>query len=284
MKNLRIIGLLFGCLMLVATATTAMADSFVLEGNYLRVGVSESGGLIDDDFNAGIMFDPSGTKNFGIADYITPGSPFEFYSIGINGEWDTTGYEYGNTFGVTTINTSSGTTFSANSTGAFGALSITQNLWFDENSSVIHFLVTGTNTGESTLNNVVYARGLDPDQDYDPYGEYNTFNSIPASNRVRAVGPYSNWFIDIEDQSGGGVPTVDEEWDTDPYNLLVPHNDGDGDNTINMAWNAGDIEPGASVSAEFTYSVGVVPEPISLILFVSGGAIMAGRRYLKRRK
>lgn len=51
------------------------------------------------------------------------------------------------------------------------------------------------------------------------------------------------------------------------------------------AWNinAGYFYAGGG-SGEGTTSFTVTPEPVSSILFIAGGAVLAGRRYLKRKK
>jgi len=273
--------------MVLAVALTGLAQAatFVLGGNILDVGVSDSGGLIDDNFTAGILYKPMLP-----ADYLTPGTPFEFYSIGESGAWNSAGYSTGNTFGTVSTNTSVPPTLSANTvSGAFflggATLIYTQNVFFDVNASAINFSVDILNVGNTPTNQLVYARGLDPDQDINLGGGFATLNSIPAANRVRAVGPLSNLYIDIVDLTGGGVPTVDQWWDQNPYNLLVPHNDGNGDFTINMAWAIPSLDPGRSYEIDFQYVVGVVPIPGSLLLLGTGilGLLGAGGVRLRKK-
>jgi hypothetical protein len=70
------------------------------------------------------------------------------------------------------------------------------------------------------------------------------------------------------------------------YNILVPTAAGHdievqfGAKAAASAYFAGDQRE----SVTLNYSVAVVPEPLSTILFITGGAVFAGRRYLKQEK
>lgn len=60
----------------VALTGLAQADTFVLSGNIIDVGVSESGGLCDDSETAGIIYKPKSI------DYLDGAAWFlEFYSM-----------------------------------------------------------------------------------------------------------------------------------------------------------------------------------------------------------
>lgn len=287
MKKLFILTVSLSIMLLCSTVNSW---AFVLTGNYLNVGVDESGGLIDGDAWVGIQYDPTGSGTFGVADFLTPGDAFEFYSVGVNDEYQAAGYDYGNPFDMVTTDTSSGDILSAKSIGAYGDLSLEQILWFDKNSKVINFDLTATNLGGETLY-ATYARGLDPNQDAEDYGEYDTLNSIIDQDNVIATGPYSGWSIKLTnvDDPGGAEPSIDSEWNDDPYYLYdSPPDDGDGDNTINLAWGEGIFDPEATGSLHFTYTIGdnsqtsaTTPEPATMALLLSG---LAGLGILKKKR
>ena len=87
MKRLLVI-----CVLALLFTASAKAG-FVLSGDYVRVGVHESGGMIDEGFTVGIEYDATGTATWSLWDFIKPGSPFEFYSIGYGGStYNTAGY------------------------------------------------------------------------------------------------------------------------------------------------------------------------------------------------
>jgi hypothetical protein len=258
-------------------SVTAYADTFDLTGNYLHVGVSNSGGLIDDGFGVGIDYDKTGTSTWTAYDFLKPGSPFEFYSIGVDGTWAPAGYSSGNSFGASTTNTSAGAMNSAVTTGLYGDVAFTQTLSYAKSAGAIDFQVLLTNTG-STSHDVVYARGLDPDQDSYVYGSSWTSNSVVNGNLVIGSGPYTDWTIGIfSDSTVAHTPTVDAGWDQDPYDLLVAHDDGYGDYTINMAWDIGTLAPGADATLTFQYRIAeTAGEVVNPNLVPVPGAVLLG--------
>ncbi len=271
---------LFAGLAFLATFSTARSTDVILTGNFLRVGINDSGGLIDGGFTVGITQSATGNSTFPSADFLTPGSPFEFYSIGYNnGAGNVTavaGYEFdpSNPFSATTTNTSAGSTLSASTSGTFGPLSISQTLSFGMSGSIINFSVTLTNTGGTSLTNVVYARGLDPDQDVNAGGSYSTTNAVVNGNLVTAFGPTTGWTIGIFSNSAiTHTPSVREDWSTDPYMLLNSMNDGDGDNAINIAWNVGTLAAGQSSTIQFSYQISAIPEPSTYAACVGLAAV-----------
>jgi len=292
-KTGRLLELLIICLFL---SVAAFGESPILTGNYLHVGVSESGGLIDDAFTVGIDYDKTGTSTWTTWDFLKPGSPFEFYSIGVDNSWKAAGYSTGNSFGASTTGTSAGTINSAVTTGAYGDISFQQKLSYADSAGAIDFQVQLTNTSTTTPHALVYARGLDPDQDVYAGGGYPTTNTIVNGNLVIGSAPITDWTIGIfSDSAVPHVPTVDAPWDQDPYHLLVPHSDGYGDYTINMAWDIGTLAPGASTTLDFQYRiaetagevitpdttgpVSTIPAPGAILLaWIGSGLVVSLRR------
>lgn len=269
-----------GCAL--AASGSLSAASFVLTGTQMTVGVDESGGLIDAAFTAGII--PAWRP---AVDYLRPGAPFQFYSIGVFNQWLDAGFDLGNNFNASTADTSAGGILSATTTGTFGDLSFTQLLWFGVSDTTIRYEITFENTGPNTLTDVVYAVGLDPDQEADLLGVFETSNTILNSDTVRATGAnWGDWIQIFSNDPLSHVPSVSLGWDTDPYLLYnTPPNDvGFEDNTINMAFLIGAMDPGQSVTFGYEISIGtVIPEPRDYAI-LSGLGLLGLAAYRRFRK
>ena len=271
------------------SAQSAMADVTV-SGDYLKFGVGENGSLIDFTTFTGLQFDPSGMGNFASSpDFLTPGTPFAFFSLGVNNNIGTAGAGYSNNPFSSVTNTLSnvGTTYVITSSGTFSGLTISQVMTFDTNSNTIHTDVVLTNKSGATLNNVVYAAGLDPDQDYPNYYSYYTQNSIGGQGmgaEVTAMGPYSGLSITMSNTSGWNAVASVSAWETNPYTLSGAVIDyGNGDNTIGLGYKFGNMANNQQIAIGYDYTVAAVPEPATYGMLLAGlGAIGALARRRKQ--
>jgi len=277
--------------MSVVTAQKASADDFLLTGNTLLVGVNNAGAIIPNGGPfIGIQYDSTGTGNYSAGyDFITPGDPYQYFAVGVGGDYAANGYDSGNNLGLSTANTSAGTTLQATSTGGlFEGLGIAQTLSFQVSgagSGIIDYSTTLTNTTDATLSNVAYSTGLDPDQDVYFDGNYATANYIASQDYLYATGTGTAWTIGIASTSytPTGTWIADEGWDTggdtNPYittygsasgSLVGPGYEGYEDDTINMDWQLGDLAAGQSITLTYEYIIAGTPAAASSI--VSGGA------------
>ncbi len=295
-KNRRYIASAFAAAMGATIAfSPARAADVILNGNFLRVGVNDSGGLIDSGFTVGIDYDKTGTSSWTGFDFLKPGTPYEFYSVGYNDTSAQAGYYYGNPLGSTTTDTSAGGILSTHTAGGvFGSLGLKQDLSYAAGSGFIDFSVTLTNMSDVALSKVVYARGLDPDQDVYAGGGYPTTNIIQSGDLVTGSAPITDWTIGIFSNSAyAHTPTIQSNWPNgEPYHLLTPHNDGNGDWSINMAWDIGTLAAGASATIDFQYRIaqtkggvthpGVPDSTSTLGLLGLGIAALAASRFRRR--
>ena len=271
-------------------AQSAMADVTV-SGDYLKFGVGDNGSLIDFATFTGLQFDPTGTGNFaGKPDFLTPGIPFAFFSLGVNNSYLVAGGGGSNNpfSSVTGTLNNAGTTYVITSAGTYSGLNISQILTFDRNSSVIHTEVLLTNRSGHTLNNVVYGAGLDPDQDVAMFGNYSTINVINDQGmnaEVMATGPNSGLSITMTNTSGWSAVASVSNWDSNPYNLSgAVVNYGNGDYTIGLGYKFGNVANNQQVAIGYDYTIaGPVPEPGTYAMLLAGlGAVGAIARRRKQ--
>jgi len=280
--------LLMATLVLFATCGLGAAATFDMAGPYLNVGISNTGGLIDDNLNVGLQFDKTGTSNFTNApDILTPGTPFEFYAVGINGvDKGANGFLFqpNPNYAMTTTQVAPLIGSTVGTVGGVAGLAITTQTTVVSGKAVLFNVDFINYTGAPMT--VQYARGLDPDPDYAQYESFSTINSISAG-KVTALGPLSGIAISIVDLTGGGVPTIQAYgtgafgWATDLATLSIPQaagNYGNADSSINMYWNLGTIAPYQSKELSFEYEVSAVPLPPSLMLFAPGLFGLVGLR------
>ncbi|MEO7494150.1 MAG: PEP-CTERM sorting domain-containing protein [Massilia sp.] len=280
------INLSLAALLTLGAVGAANAAPVTVSGNYIQMGVNNGGALIDPSTFIGIKYDPTSSGNFSSPiDYLTPGTPYAFYSIGVNGAIDTAeGGIDNNPFGTTTFDGSGlvGNPFTITNNGYYQGLSFKQVLFFDNTSQSIHASVVFTNLSGAAINNVAYGVGIDPDQDIGAGGDFTTQNTINGQAdhaSVTAFGAVSGYSITLASTSGwiDTVASIDKAWGTDPYSLSSMYkNDGNGDFTINLGYKLGDFAVGEqkSIGYDYTMSAMMVPEPEVFAMMLLGLAVL----------
>ena len=283
MKHKLMFKLLMVTVALFATCGLGMADSFVLTGPYLNVGLSNTGGLgyNGDSGPVGLQFDKTGTGSFATApDLLPPGLTLEFYAIGINGnDLGAGGYLFSGNPNYPMTSTKVAPLIGSTA-GLVGGLTISTQTTVVSAKEVL-FDVDFINFTSAPITNVQYARGLNPIPDYTQFESFNTIDTVSAG-KVTALGPLSGIAISILDLTGFGIPSVQSPpWATDLATLSIPSAPGTyaiGQNTINMYWNLGTIAPFGSKEISFEYELSAVPLPPSLLLFAPGLFGLVGLR------
>ena len=256
----------------MSTTTTGMG---VLENDYVKAGVNGDTGTFGSGGNTspGLLFDSSGTGTFNTSyDYLTPGSPFDGWSIKIDG----TNY--------TNNNASTGSETWTDSDGlSDGDGTLT---WQGTNSDLSGWQVehvyslgatrqyiditTNITAGSSASNSTVYfGRFIDPDAraaDGDSSATDNVlgYSGIPDSNVAFSEATTSRYALGLY-STNSNVDAGITGWTTDADSYTTSKytdsdgntvNYGTGDDTIGLTWVWTGVEAGDILTADYSYIFG----------------------------
>lgn len=233
---------------------------------------------VSEDGTFGNGYNPVGITFQG-ADFLRPGTPFEFFSLQFTDDSSADVTYYNNNAGGGNIPTtiSALNRFDSKNGGAMvdshiydgtKRLEIVQKYTLDPNSKELILRVELSNVGKSSINNLYYARGLDPDQDIGSSSStYQTYNQkggffgglkVSTENLVQAIG--------ITTKLAVGLYSVDEiahdtcvkpSWSMSPIGIIscMPplYTNLNSDSTINIAFNLGTLHPREKKVFSFKY-------------------------------
>jgi hypothetical protein len=282
-------------------ASSVFASPIIMEGDYVRTAVSDNGTLgYGGTTSPGLLHDETGTGTFGL-DYLTPGNPWEIFSIFS----DETGLLTNNNNGyatdaisgtLTDISGSSVYDQAVNWIGTFGSFfTVSTNTYFNDGDERVSFSTTITALGD--LTNLSFLRAIDPDPDNYPGGSASTDNgrgygSLAPEDWVHSVGTISGLTLGLfSDSSITHNTGISSAWSTDPATYLAGTNNGNGDNTIGIAFDIGTLTQGSSATFEYHYVMGDqldtvdipdstdIPEPSTLAIFALGLLGLTSRKF-----
>ncbi|ADH86476.1 PEP-CTERM sorting domain-containing protein [Desulfurivibrio alkaliphilus] len=284
--------------------SNADAASIIMEGDYVRTAISNDGTLGYGGITSpGLQHDPTGTRTWGVEDYLTPGDPWEWFGVTTN-ETGTKGNNnngWPNNIATTAGPTDlSGLTYDNHVTWAglySGYFTIEHEYMFNDDYERIDILTTIGALVD--LTEVRFLRAIDPDPDVRTYGTYDTINSrgatgVAPEDFVNSQGAYTGLTLGLYSNSSITHNTgISSWWTTDPNFYLAGTDDGDGDYVIGLAFNIGSMLAGSSVVLNYSYVMGgtldtvdlpdppsPVSEPGTMLLF---GAGLAGLAAVRRR-
>lgn len=256
--------------LILTGAISAAASSLILQNNYIKAGVSDNGTFgWGGSTRPGMMYDITGTGDFATAedyDYLIPGSPWEMFAVNYTKGGDrihrTNNNAGGDNMPDTTI---TGDTSSVTAVTHEGNLDITQVYSLAAGAKSILINVTLTNVSDVALEDVKYARGIDPDQDALTYDAFTTHNlrgvtlggtTISPEDIVYALGVNSELPLSLYSADATPHNTSIAYWSDNPDTIYTGIDDGDGDYTIGMAFDLGTINAGESRSFTYRYLFG----------------------------
>ena len=304
MKKVLSTSLIFVACMLIANnalfAQIVGTNSY-LQGRFLEVGINEYGAFGAPPPPATYHPYPAGSSlgevyDYGhdgftvglpafMGDYTYPGSPYEGWGIQVGGP---TGLNWAFTSNgaITGPGSLIGNTASYSNTGgkavatwvgatAGGQLHINMQTSIDTNASWVVMKVVLTNVGATTLSNVYYFRGCDPDNDEARGGSFTSSNHVTYQNDVdhrvmvsSAGETYTFAYMGLGTKDSRAKAFIDPDWpidfyDTDMSTLYTGTSPGGstysvgtsvtGDYGIGLIFNLGNIAAGDSAVFSYAY-------------------------------
>ena len=257
--------------------TSATAAPLVLEGNYVKIGVNDAGTVgSGNGTSPGILYDSEGTGTFNPSyDYLTPGSPFEGWTIkGTNADGSELFHHINNNASYANLNPVSGTLLDKSGVEFKGATYHNRAYWSGEtdNFKIDHdyrfndgqqFVDIQTDIELKVAVPILwFGRYTDPDAQAaagDSSSTLNTlgYSGIPATNVVFSEALASKYALGLFSGAASGIGAgISNVWSTDPYTYYSGTNDGDGDYTIGLGFKFEGLSAGDIVTIQYAYIFG----------------------------
>ena len=268
-------------LMATLLGTTALADTSsmsttstgmgVLENDYVKAGVNGNTGTFGSGGNTspGLLYDSTGTGTFNTSyDYLTPGSPFDGWSIKIDGV-----NSYNNNSGGTSWTDADGLT-DGDGTLTWTGTNTAHSGWevehtFSLGATAEHIEVGTDITAGSAADDVYFGKYIDPDAvaaagDSSATDNVLGYGVIPDTNVAfseATVSRYALGLYSTDTNVDAGINNWDQNADsytdskyTDSEGNSV--NYGTGDDTIGLTWHWTGVEAGDILEANYAYIFG----------------------------
>ena len=242
----------------------------ILENDYVKAGVNGTSGTFGSGGNTspGLLFDSTGTGTFNTDyDYLTPGSPFDGWSIKIDGVNTTNnnggGASWTDSDGLS--DTTDGFTWQGTNSD-YAGWQVEHNYSLGATSQFID-IETNITAGSSASDSTVYfGRFIDPDTraaDGDSSSTDNVlgYSGIPDSNVAFSEALSSRYALGLY-STNSNVDAGITGWSTeaDAYTENAVDGDGSltntGDNTIGLTWVWTGVQAGDILTAEYAYIFG----------------------------
>ena len=259
----------------LSTTTSGMG---VLENDYVKAGVNGTSGTLGSGGNTspGLLYDSTGTGTFNTSyDYLTPGSPFDGFSVKILDTEGGTATNYtNNNQGIANITGVGSLTDAENSLTWNGSWTHNGGTWLITNTYILgttsQFIdITSQITAGSDAHTVWFARFIDPDAraaDGDSSATDNVigYGAIPTTNVAFSEALSSRYALGLYTTNTNVTAGVNN-WSTqaDGYNGTVYTDDdgnalnyGQGDDTIGLSWVWTGVSAGDIITANYSYIFG----------------------------
>lgn len=250
-------------------SASAYAQNAILQNEYIRAGVNQTTGTFGSGGNTspGLLYNAAGSGTFNTSyDYLTPGSPFDGFSLKIDG----TNYRNNNAGNFAQIagGWTSGTTTSASGADWTGSVTHGGAAWSVRNQYSLpaaqqYIDITSTITAGTAASTVWFGRYIDPDAraaagDSSQTDNVLGYGAIPVRNVAFSEALTSRYALGIYSANSNvwsgisGWSTEADGYQTSKYGALF----GRGDDTIGLSWKFEGVNAGDTLTASYAYIFG----------------------------
>ena len=257
----------------------APVSTITATGNFVKFGMNDFGTLgSGGGTSPGLLFDSTGTSTFNAAyDYLTPGSPFDGFTVKALNADGTTQFEYSNN------NQDVGSVGSNNIPGYlydFSGVAYRSNtydhrgVWIGEvpefkiendtymNNSWMWVNIDTRIEAKVAMPTLYFGRYIDPDAVAASGDTSSTDNAlgygvIPRTNVVFSEAQTSKYALGMYTAQVGNVGAgISSRWSTDPVDYFNGVSDGAGDYTIGLGFKIVGLNVGDIVKFSYAYIFG----------------------------
>lgn len=267
----------------IFVATTAISQNVIIENEYVRAGVNLSTGTLGSGGGTrpGLQYDNTGTGTFPCdscqGDYLTPGSPFEGFTVRLEDSGGTLVSTYtNNNTGSRSITTGAWVGTPTASSAVWSAstsdFTITNNYSLPSGQRYIN-INTGI-TANIAIGRLYFGRFIDPDAmpmtgDTSATDNVLGYGAISRKNVAFAEATTSRYALGLYSAAanvGAGIGGGANNWTTNPviyYNGYSPYTSGGatidygrGDVTIGLGFLVNNVAIGDIVNFQYAYIFG----------------------------
>jgi hypothetical protein len=250
-------------------------------GSYVRFGMNSLGTLgSGGSTSPGLLFDSTGTSTFNTSyDYLTPGSPFDGFTVKALNADGSTNFEYKNNnqnagFGSTGPTNIAGYLYDFSGVAYRGNTYDHRGVWIGEvtqfkiendthmNNSWMWVNIDTRIEAKVAVDTLYFGRYIDPDAVAAAGDSSRTDNAlgygvIPTTNVVFSEAQTSKYALGMYTAQAGNVGAgISSGWSTNPVDYFNGVNNGAGDYTIGLGFKVTGLAVGDIVKFSYAYIFG----------------------------
>ena len=243
----------------------------ILENDYVKAGVNKTSGTFGSGGNTspGLQYDSSGSGTFNSSyDYLTPGSPFDGWSIKIDGTNSTNNNAGGASWTDADGLTDGTDSFTWQGTNASHSGWQVEHV-YSLGATSEYIDITTNITAGSTASAVYFGRFIDPDAraaagDSSATDNVLGYSGIPDTNVAFSEATVSRYALGLYSANTNTDAGISSSWTTEadgytdsPYTASgASVKYGTGDHTIGLTWSWTGVSAGDILTADYAYIFG----------------------------